>query len=562
MKLTRTLSLIALAGVCAASLWMPASVAAQQTRADAERDPVLKAMLAEMDRSMSQLQLKGFAKPFFIQYRIEEVDDFLTKAEFGATEGAQRAHQRIARITVRVGDYKTDSSGGRGDGSLQLAALENDPTSIRTALWAGTDQAYKAALSAYTQKQAALKQVETPPQADDFSHEKPVISLSDVSSLKLDEAAWNDRMAKVSGLYRDDPQAREGDGAAQYSNAQFQARVTTTWIVTSEGTIIRKSAQEYTEIYAVGTQAPDGMRLDRSYSSAGSSLADLDAPEVFNKHALEIIASLAELRKAPLVEEEYHGPVLLSSDAGTDTLRGLLANGLTATRPRLGTEARTNGPFASSYHASVLPEFMDVVDDPTMKSFDGKGLIGAYDVDDEGIPAQAVKLVTAGRLQNYLLSRTPIRDFPVSNGHGRAGITGPAQPSIGVFKVTASNGLSDEELNKKLLIIAKDRDLKSAYYIQTMGGLGNPRLLYRISTDGSGKRELVRGAALDDVDQRALRSSLSAAGKDLFLANYFGDIPQTVLAPALLFEDATIRRANNKNGKLPFYPPPGEKDKE
>ncbi len=350
----------------------------------------------------------------------------------------------------------------------------------------------------------------------------------------------------------------DGDGAAQYSNAQFQARVTTTWIVTSEGTIVRKSAQEYTEIYAVGTQAPDGMRLDRSYSSAGSSLADLDAPEVFNKHALDIIASLAELRKAPLVEEEYHGPVLLSSDAGADTLRGLLANGMAATRPRLGTEARTNGPFASSYHASVLPEFMDVVDDPTMKSLDGKGLIGAYDMDDEGVPAQAVKLVTAGRLQNYLLSRTPIRDFPVSNGHGRAGITGPAQPSIGVFKVTASNGLSDEELNKKLLAIAKDRDLKSAYYIQSLGGIGNPRLLYRISADGSGKRELVRGATLDDVDQRALRSSLSAAGKDLFLANYFGDIPQTVLAPALLFEDATIRRANDKNGKLPFYPQPGQ----
>lgn len=551
-------SLLALAGICAVSLWMPVSVAAQQTRADAEKDPVLKAMLAEMDRSMSELQLKGFAKPFFIQYRIEDVDDFLTKAEFGATEGPQHAHQRVARITVRVGDYKTDSSGGRGDGALQLAALDDNPIAIRTALWAGTDQAYKNALSAYAQKQAELKQVETPPQADDFSHEKSVISLSDVVPLKLDEAAWNDRMAKSSGLYKDDPQASEGDGAAQYSNAQFQARVTTTWIVTSEGTILRKSAQEYTEIYAVGTQAPDGMRLDRSYSSAGSSLADLDAPEVFNRHALDIIASLAELRKAPLVEEEYHGPVLLSSDAGADTLRGLLANGMAATRPRLGTEARTNGPFASSYHASVLPEFMDVVDDPTMKSLDGKGLIGTYDVDDEGVPAQAVKLVTAGRLQNYLLSRTPIRDFPASNGHGRAGITGPALPAIGVFKVTSAKGLSDEELNKKLLAIAKDRDLKSAYYIQTMGGLGNPRLLYRISTEGSGRRELVRGATLDDVDQRALRSSLSAAGKELFVANYFGDIPQTVLAPALLFEDATIRRADTKNGKLPFYPPPGQ----
>jgi TldD protein len=554
---TRTASLLTLAGLLAASLLSPALITAQQSRADAEKDPMLKAMLTEMDRSMSQLQLKDFAKPFFIQYRIEDVDDFLTKAEFGASEGTQHAHQRVARITVRVGDYKADSSGGRGDGTLQLVALDDDPIALRSALWAATDQAYKTALSAYAQKQAALKQVQTPPQADDFSREKPIISLADTASLKIDEAAWTERIARASGLYKDDPQAKSGDSAAQYSNAQFQARVVNTWMVTSEGAILRKSAQQYTEIYAVGTQAPDGMRLDRSYATAGPSLKDLDTPEVFNKHALELLVSLAELRKAPLVEEEYHGPVLLSADAGADALRGLLANGLTATRPRLGTEARTNGPFASSYHAAVLPEFFDVVDDPTLKSYDGKGLIGAYNVDEEGVPAQAVKLVNAGRLENYLLSRTPVRDFPVSNGHGRAGITGPAQPAISVFKVSASNGLSDEELNNKLLAMAKDRGLKNVYYVQTLGGLTSPRLLYRISADDGGKRELVRGASLDDIDQRALRSSIAAAGKDLFLGNYFGDIPQTVLAPALLFEDATVRRANDKNGKLPFYPPPG-----
>ena len=542
-------------GIIAAILAL-ARLHAQQTRVDAEKDPVLKAMLTEMDRSMSQLQLKGFAKPFFIQYRIEDVDDFICRAEFGATEGSQHAHQRILRVTVRVGDHKTDSSGGRGDGALQLSALDSDPIALRTALWAATDQAYKSALSAYAQKQAALKQVETPPQADDFSHERPTISLAETVTLKLDESTWADRVARVSGLYKDDPQARTGAGAAQYSNSQFQGRVTNTWLVTSEGSIVRKSAQQYMLAFGIGTQAPDGMRLDRSYSSTGTSLNDLDTPEAFNKHAMELIASLAELRKAPLVEEEYHGPVLLSSDAGADTMRGLLAGGLAATRPRLGTEARTNGPFSSSFHAHVLPEFMDAVDDPSMKTFGGKGLIGAYEIDDEGVPAQTVKLITGGKLENYLLSRTPIRDFPNSNGHGRAGITGPPQPSIGVFKVSAANGLSDDELNSKLLSIGKDRGLKSVYYIQTLGGLSNPRLLYRVSTDGSGKRELVRGAALDDLDQRALRSSVSAAGKDLFLANYFGDIPVTVLAPALLIDDVTVRRANEKNGKLPFYPPP------
>ena len=530
------------------------AVAAQPTRADAERDPVLKAMLTELDRSMSQLQLTGFAKPFFIQYRIEDVDDFQTSAEFGSSEGSDRARQRVVRVIVRVGDYKTDSSGARGDGALQVTALDDDPIALRSSLWTATDQAYKNALSAYAQKQAELKQVQTPPQADDFSQEKPIVSLADPIALHVDENSWADRIARVSGLYRTDASSNPNERDIEYSSASFRARTTTTWLVTSEGAIVRKSSVDYQETFAAGTQAPDGMRLDRSYGSSGTSLADLDTEAVFNQHAVDELASLDELRKAPLVEEEYHGPLLFSADAAADTLRSLLASSVTATRPALGTEARTNGPFASSYHARVMPDFMNVVDDPSLATYNGKGLLGAYGVDDEGVPAQAVKLVDAGRLDNYLIGREPVRDFPQSNGHGRAGITGPARPTIGVLKITADNGLSTDELNQKLLDMAKDRGLASVYFVQTLGGERTPRLLFRVSPDG--KRELVRGAVLADIDERALRSSIEAAGKDLWVANFFGDPPVTILAPALLFDDATVRRANAKNDKLPFYPPP------
>jgi predicted Zn-dependent protease len=553
MNLIRPIALISGAGFLAALLGcVPLAAQAQPTRADAEKDPVLKAMLTELDRSQTQLQLKGFEKPFYIQYRIEDVDDFETKAAFGASQGVNHAHQRIARVIVRVGDYKTDSSGGRGDGALQLAALDNDPIAIRTALWAATDQAYKAALAAYAQKQAELKQVETPPQADDFSHEKPLISLSGPLRLKLDEPSWEGRIAQASGLYR--AAANSSPRDIQYSTAEFHARVTTTWLASSEGVTVRKSASEFHEAFGVGTQAADGMRLDRSYSSTGVTLAELDSPDAFAKHAVSLIASLDDLRRAPLVEEEYHGPLLLSSDAASDTLRTLVASGVTATRPKLGTEARTNGPFASSYHARVLPDFLDVVDDPTLKSFVGKKLLGAYDVDDEGVPAQAVKLIAAGKLENYLLGREPVRDFPHSNGHGRAGITAAPRPAIGVFQVTAREGISDDELNRKLLDLAKDRSLKSVYYVATLGGELTPRLLYRVASDG--KRELVRGATFDDLDQRTLRSGVLAAGQQSWVANYFGDVPETVIAPALLIDDVTIRRANRKNDKLPFYPPP------
>ncbi len=536
------------------TLFLASSLRAESTRADAEKDPVLAAMLTELDRSVSQLQLPGFQKPFFIQYRIVDVDDFETKAAFGATEGSSHNHARVVRVTVLVGDYKTDSSGQRGDGAIEMAALDDDPIALRSALWTASDQAYKSALAAYAQKQAELKQVETPPQADDFSHQNPLVSLTTPQTLKLDETAWENRVAHDSGLFRTDASVQSLQHDVQYSSSSFHARATTMRLVNSEGTIVRKSASSFQESFGVGTQAADGMRLDRSYATNGVSLSDLDSPEAFAAHAAKLIASLADLRQAPLVEEEYHGPVLLSSDASADSLRRLLGSGITATRPRLGTEARTNGPFASSFHARVLPDFLDATDDPSLKTFNGKGLLGAYDIDDEGVPAQSVSLITDGKLDNYLIGRQPVRDFPQSNGHGRAAASGPARPAIGVLKITAKQGLSDEDLNKKLLDIAKDRELKSVYYVTTLGGPMNPRLLYRIAPDGT--RELVRGARLSDLDERALRSNIEAAGKDLWVANYAGEVPETVLAPAILLDDVTIRRANEKNDKLPFYPPP------
>lgn len=541
----------------AALLAVPALRAAEPTRADAEKDPILKAMLTELDRSMAHLQLKDFQKPFFIQYRVEDIDDFETRAGFGASLGSNRNRARVVRVTVLVGDYKTDSSTPRGDGIAELSTIDDDPIALRSALWAATDQAYKAALAAYAQKQAELKQVQTPPQADDLSHEKPVISLASPAVLALDDHAqsgWTERVAYWSGLYRTEASVHSLLPGIEHCAAAFHARGNTTRLVNSEGTIVRKGETVYTESFAVGTQAADGMRLDRSNASSGAALADIDSPEAFEQRAIKLIASLDDLKKAPLIEDEYHGPILLSADAAAGTLNRLLGSAVLATRPRLGTEARTGSAFASSFHARVLPDFLDVVDDPSLTTWEGKHLLGSYAIDDEGVPAQTVPLVSAGKLENYLIGRQPVRDFPQSNGHARASIAGPAHPTPGVLKITAKDGLSDESLQKKLLDLAKDRELKNVYYVETMGGPTAPRLVYRITPDG--KRELVRGATLADLDLRSLRSSIEAAGNTLWLDNLANDIPESVLAPALLFDDLTLKRANEKNDKLPFYPAP------
>jgi len=520
---------------------------------DSQRSPVLAAMLAELERSQQQLQLQNFQKPFFLQYRLDDIDDYEASANYGALTGERHDHRRLVRVSVRVGDYKTDSSSPRGNGSLEVATVEDDLIALRTALWTATDTAYKAALRDYTQKQVALKAYQSQPRADDFSREKPLVSLGEPVKLDLDLPAWKQRIAEASSVSQD---RQAFEKIAEYSSAGIHGRVINRYLVNSEGSIVRSGSALYQATIAVGTQAPDGMRIDRSYTSAGSAAVQLDSPETFRAHVVELIASLEELRHAPLIDEvEYHGPVLILGSASGEIFSNLFAPGILALRPDLGTEARTKGPYASSYRARVLPEGTSVVDDPRMRTFEGIGLVGSYDVDEEGVPAEAVPVVENGKLTSYLIGRAPVRDFPVSNGHSRAGLGSAPRPQIGVLRVESSRAVSLEDLNAKLMTMAKDRGLDTVYIAEALGPDLTPRLLYRVRVS-DGTRQLVRGAAFDDLDQRSLRSNISAIGNDMHVSNFAADTATTIIAPSLLFDDITVKRANDRNEKLPYYPPP------
>ncbi len=532
------------------------TLTAQQptTPADAKNDPVLSAMLAELDRSKHDLQLQGFEKPYFIEYHLDDVTDYEATAAWGSPVREHEVRSRIVRVTVRIGDYKLDSSGER-DAALEITTIENDPMALRYAFWSATDAAYKNALNSYTAKQAALKTVQTPPQADDFSREKPVVSIAPLAHAELDRAAWKQHVIEATGLYRTEEKVKAFASEIQGSEGTLESHLRTQYIVNTEGTVVRKSMVEYRAEVLAQTQAPDGMRLERSYSVSGLSPSDLGSPEKFRAGVLQILTGLHDLRSAPIVADEYHGPVLFGGNASAHLFDDLFARAVGAHRPQLGSTSRTIGPFASSYQTRVLPGFLKVVDDPGITYFEGKPLLGAYQVDDQGVAAQSVTLVDSGKLSSYLTAREPIRDFPTSNGHGRAPAGEAAAPRIGVLEIQASEAISEDELMKKLIAMGRDQGLEYVYFVETISGSTRPRSLYQIKV-ADGSRQLVRGAQLEDVNLHLLRSGILAAGSDPYVYNTFGDIPSTVIAPPLLFDDVTVKRAEQRNDKLPYYPPP------
>jgi hypothetical protein len=206
----------------------------------------------------------------------------------------------------------------------------------------------------------------------------------------------------------------------------------------------------------------------------------------------------------------------------------------------------------------VLPDFLSVVDDPTLASLNGKALMGSYEVDDEGVRAMRVPVIEKGRLVNYLLGREPILDFPASNGHGRARLlNNPPGPSLGNMLVSSSEPVTREESKKRLLELCKLQYLPYGYYVETMDGARVPRLLYKVWAK-DGHEELVRRAVLGDLDARALRNDLVVAGSDVNIENRVLNVPHSIVTPSILFDQLEVKRQDIQKSKLPEYPAPPE----
>ena len=542
----RSVRLLFAAFLLALPLGMAQSAPAAKPASD---DPVLRAMLSELERSKEKLQLKEMQRPYYIEYSLNELQFYSADATFGALRLEQGRSARLLRAVVRIGNYSDDSFFGQGEGHIELVPQENDELALRHMIWLATDSAYKSALEALTLKQSLLKDVVVEQPVDDFSRESAIQSIQPLVKNEADSKRWLEMARSTSALFRKDPKVDS-------SEAAFRAQINNRYFVNTEGSVTRRGTAVYFFYFGGSTQAPDGMRLERSQGYAVARAEELPSPEKIRAEAEKIIATLGELRQAPVVEDSYRGPVMFSADAANTVFNNLVVPAITGDKPQPGDPARTSGDYASLFKSRVLPPFLTLVDDPTLTRFQEQTLVGSYTVDDEGVKAQPVTVVENGTLVNYLIGRRPIRDFPRSNGHGLAAPGGSARPSIGNLFVRASESYPVEQLKKRLLDMCRDQGRPYGYLVETTGPDLAPRLLYRVYVK-DGHQELVRGAVFGQLDTRALRNDLLAVGNDADVEGRPDPVPNSLVTPSLLFEELEIKRADRVREKLPQYPPPG-----
>jgi predicted Zn-dependent protease len=525
-----------------------ARVNAPEAHPAANGDPLLDALMTELDRSKSQLKMDQVDPPYYIEYRVNDVDDYSAEAAFGAVRENQRVRYRVLRVVVRIGDYKQDSYYGIGMGETNILPLDDDPIALRHQIWLATDDAYKEAVEALTEKQAALKQfsAEATP-VDDFAKAPVVSAIDPTVKLQLDETSWKKTIEDATNLYREYPDVQTVSASLRFSAVNE-------YLINSEGTVTRNGKTTYSVTLNSTAQADDGMRLSRNPYWMVAKAEELPSREKLIGESKKMLDTLVALRKAPIVEEEYRGPVLFAPDAANDVIASLIGSNVLGRKPQLGRPNRTTGAFATSYKTRVLPTFLTVVDDPTLKEFGGKSLVGNYDVDDDGVKAQPVTVVNNGMLVSYLVGRQPIRDFPASNGHDRGGAGSFPSPSLGVLMVKSSDAKSPEELRQQVISMITEQGQPYGYRVETLGAGNAPRLLYRVYPDGH--EELVRGAVFNELDVRALRSDLMSVGNDPLVSNRQGGVATTVITPSLLFDELEVKRADTSKDKLPDYPAP------
>lgn len=555
-----------------------------------ERDVVLRAMTEELERSRA-LRIVDLDPPYYIEYSIDDAENFSISATLGGKVDERRDRLRIPRVRVRVGDYKFDntnyifsdaSRGSRFDG--QQMPVEDDLFALRHHLWLTTDRAYKSAVEILARKRSALRNVASTEELNDFAKAEPTRMILPVDRRAVDVPAWRKRIVGLSGIFRAYPDVL-------LSSVDFDSVDSIFYFANSEGSMIRiPDGVAYVRVRATGL-AHDGMTVRDAAAFHARRAAGLPSELDLRRGTIEVAENVRLLAQAP-VGESYTGPVLFEARAAAQLFAQVLGGNLALRRRPVFDPGRTfqfpQSELEGRDGSRILPEWIDVVDDPTQTEWRGTPLFGHYPVDIEAVIPQPLTLVEKGELKNYLLTRQPVRGYEGSNGRARLpGSFGANAAGFGNLFIRASETVPFDQLKRQLIELCDRRNKPYGLLIRkldfpttasidelrslaaaTRGAtpISPPLLAYRIYPDG--REELVRGLRFRGLNVRTLRDILAASDEPyvfdflnnaapLAMSGAGGYVTNnSVIAPAVLIDDVELEKVQDELPKLPVVPPP------
>ena len=527
---------------------------------------VLSTMQQELQRATKSLA-KTDPAPYYMSYAVTDTDETAVAASNGSVIYSASVDRRQADVMMRVGSVALDNthSQSRASGITSgLLPLNDDTNAIARVLWQLTDREYEQASAAYLKvKTNNAVRSEEEDKSPDFSSEAPQDHLNLVPlHPPSDQQIWEGRTRKLSAGFLKYPEVYT-------SYVSFNISADRSYLATSEGTALIRPGAIARLVIQAETRADDGMELMRVESFQAATASQLPSDAELAAKVDKIAADLKALRAAPTADP-YAGPAMLSGRAAAVFFHEVLGHRLEGHRQRDENEGQT---FTKKVNQLVLPAFLSVADDPTMKELNGVQLAGHYDFDDEGVPAARVVAVENGVLKNFLMSRMPIKNFSTSNGHGRR------QPGLmptgrqGNLIVTSSNTVKDSELREKFIAEIKKQGKPYGLYFDdiqggfTLTGRASPQafqvipvMVYRVYADGR-PDELVRGVDIVGTPLLSL-NNIVLTGDTLQVFNGIcgaesGQVPVAAAAPSMLFTEIEVQKRRRGSERPPILPPPG-----
>jgi TldD protein len=576
-------------------LFLAASVSAQDSKTQPgpqnQEDTLLRAMKDEIKRVSSLIRL-GLDPPYYTEYRVEDTVSHSITASLGALVEESDSAFRYPSVELRVGTANFDNSdhvyseafvGSRYDpGRLPM---DDNYLAFRDVFWLATDRAYKTAEESIARKRSSLKNLSQQDAQPDFSSAPASHLILPIERKPFASASWKSEVLRLSAILDAYPKVFS-------SGVEIQSSQSTNYVVTSEGTELRTPEDlAYVRVSGHGL-APNGTSVRDSLVFKAFSADGLPPEEELAREVKALGEHVTALSEAP-VGETYDGPVLFEAPAAAQLFGQLLGDNLKITRRPVSDPGRpshyTPSELESKVGTRILPDWMDVVDDPTQTQYQGHTLLGHYLYDMEGVAPKPLTLVEKGVLKNFLLTRTPVfKDFTGSNGHARmTGHFGTRSPGFGNMFVRASQTTPAADMKKKLIdmcragnkpygILIRKLDFPSTaskdeieQVLQAAGGsrpVVPPLLAYKIYPDG--REELVRGLLFHGVSTRSFKDIVAASDESYVFDLIDSNAPfalvggasftatSTVIAPAVLFEELELEPTKDETLKPPVVPPP------
>ena len=518
---------------------------------------LIDAMSDELQRSMQELSLPPFEKPFFMMYGIQDQSVHNISATLGSLAHSTEIRNRFrTNSRVLVGSYEFNDESLEDDlfspGTMLdiQPPLDDDYMGIRRSFWSITDNVYRSAARHYQKHQETLKAsgkaLKDIPHRS-FAKVEPTVLLLNETTYNWDRSYWEKYVRDLSGLFLGHPNIETSMVNLSFIHGERYA-------VNTEGTKFKVPFS--TAVLNVVAQCKNQrgeMAFDQltKYFRTPEPLKDLPA---MSARVNEMITKLESQFSIPLFEEDYSGPVLIAGPAVADLLSGAILRGQEnimaddQIQKLTGYQFNRASQFDSKIGKPVVHESLSVKAKPKLREFQGVDLLGSFAIDNEGVvPSDEEVVISHGVLKALLNNRTLTSPTQRANGFSN----GP-----GVIEVTSTIGDTEKQLKDKLLAKAKAAGLDYAIIIRDRSLMGTGFMMVNKIYVDDGREEPIRQVYIEAFEMRNLKkiggASQKSSAYNVSLNQMGGGDPAAIVS-LIVPDQILIEELDIKPMSLPLF---------